>query len=132
MWTRRGSDVDPETANDLAYYGLQWTGSYKEIFATLEVLNDDVKMYLCDGEDFESITTEGEKSAYFNNLYENGETIKKYRNITTNNSADYNDMLAIDFEGDLYLINITHATITPITNNGTYVRTDITIDGIAK
>ena len=128
-WIRTGSEVNAATEAALEAIGLQWTGSYKDIMATIRVLdNADVDMYICPGDDYATITTDVEKFAYFANLAETSESVDKYRNITTNTSADYNDMLAVRY-GDIYtLIHITHATINYIPG----VRTDITITGTMK
>ena len=132
-WKREGSNVVAADAEEMKFFGLEWSGSYKEVFATIQPINDDVILYLCDGDDFDDIETMSDKNAYFTNLAETATPIEKYRNITTNNSADYNDMLAIVNGDSKHLILISHATITPITNsNGQYVRTDITITGEAK
>ena len=127
-WIRRGSNVEETTAAEMATYGLQWTGSYKAAMVTIEPLNDDVIMYLCNGDDYATITNTTEKVNYFSALAESNEPIAKYREITTNNSADYNDMLAVIYGDNQYLIHITHATIDYIPS----VRTDITITGEAK
>ena len=124
-WTRRGQNV--LSAEEMAQFGLQWTGSYKEVFATIEPLNDDVILYQCDGDDFEIIEYLSDKYAYFNYLAETATPIEKYRKITTNNDADYNDMLAVVYGDDLFLIHITHADI----ETGAF-GTQITITGAAK
>ena len=134
QWVRNGSNVEAETEAALKAIGLKWAGSYKDVMVTIRVLeNEDVDMYICPGDDYATITTDVEKFAYFANLTETGESVDRYRNITTNNSADYNDMLAVRY-GDIYtLIHITHATIEAIyNNNGVYERTDITITGEIK
>ena len=133
-WIRNGSNVETATAAALKAIGLEWSGSYKEYMATIRVLeNEDVDMYICPGDDYETITTDVEKFAYFANLAETAESVDRYRNITTNNSADYNDMLAVRY-GDIYtLIHITHAKVEAIyTPQGVYDRTDITITGEIK
>ena len=124
-WVRRGTNVLDE--EEMAEYGLKWTGSYKEYFATIEPLNNDVILYLCDGDDFDDIELVSEKYTYFNNLAETATPIEKYRNITTNNSADYNDMLAVVYGDELFLIRINRAEI----ETGSY-GTQITIKGEAK
>jgi len=128
-WVRNGSNVEAATAAALKAIGLEWTGSYKDVMATIRVLqNEDVDMFICPGDDYETITTDVEKFAYFVNLAETGESVDRYRNINTNASADYNDMLAVRY-GDIYtLIHITHATINYIPG----VQTDITITGEMK
>ena len=124
-WVRRGSIALNE--EEMASYGLKWTGSYKEVFATIEPLNDDVVLYLCNGDDFEDINFVNEKYAYFSNLAETAEPILKYRNISSQNSYDYNDMLAVIYGDELNLILIKRADIEV----GTY-GTQVTISGEAK
>ena len=126
-WVRKGADLQGNTEEEMAALGLKWTGSYKEVFATIEPLNDDVVMYLCDGDDFDNIQYLDELYAYFTDLAETAEPILKYRNITTNNSEDYNDMLAIIYGEELNLVRINHAEI----ETGTY-GTQITISGEVK
>ena len=124
-WVRRGSIALNE--EEMASYGLKWTASYKEVFATIEPLNDDVVLYLCNGDDFEDINFVNEKYAYFSNLAETAEPILKYRNISSQNSYDYNDMLAVIYGDELNLILIKRADIEV----GTY-GTQVTISGEAK
>ena len=108
-WVRRGNMVLDE--EEMASYGLKWTGSYKEVFATIEPLNDDVFLYLCDGDDFYDIEYMNDKYTYFTNLVETATPIEKYRNISAQNSADYNDMLAVIYGDKLTLIYISRAEI---------------------
>ena len=124
-WVRRGSIVLNE--EEMASYGLKWTASYKEVFATIEPLNDDVVMYLCDGDDFDDIIYMSDKYTYFTNLAETSVPIAQYRNISAQNSADYNEMLAVVYGDNLFLIHITHAYI----ETGSY-GSQITITGEAK
>ena len=127
-WIRDGSTVVPATKEEMERLGLKWTNSFKEVFATIEPLNG-ATMYICDGDDFDKITTDLEKSVYFANLVENGVSVTSYRKITTNTSADYNDMLAvIDAEGNLNLVLFKHADIEYIPG----VKTIITITGKTK
>ena len=126
-WVRRGAYLQGNTEDEMAALGLKWTGSQKEVFATIEPLNDDVILYLCDGDDFEDIEYWSDKNAYFSNLAETATPIEKYRNITTNNSANYNDMLAVVYGEDLILISINRAEI----ETGTF-GTQITIKGAVK
>ena len=125
-WVRKGNNLMGDTEAEMAACGLQWTGSYKDIMATLRPLTG-ATMYICSGDDYATITTDVEKSAYFANLTETAEPADKYRNITTNNSANYNDMLAVVYGDGLYLINITRAEIA----TGDY-GTQITIKGAVK
>ena len=125
-WVRKGNNLMGDTEAEMAACGLQWTGSYKDIMATLRPLTG-ATMYICSGDDYATITTDVEKFAYFANLTETAEPADKYRNITTNNSANYNDMLAVVYGDGLYLINITRAEIA----TGDY-GTQITIKGAVK
>lgn len=124
-WVRRGATV--MDAEEMAIYGLQWTGTYKAPFATLKPI-ENATLYVCNGDDFEDITTMAEKSAYFANLAETATPVESYRNIDANQSADYNDMLAVVNGENLFVILIKHATIETITGVGT----QITITGEAK
>ena len=126
-WVRKGANLQGNTEAEMAAMGLKWTGSYKEVFATIEPLNDNVMFYLCDGEDFDDILYVGDKNEYFANLAETATPIAKYRNITTNNSADDNDMLAVVYGDEQFLIRINRAEI----ETGSY-GTQITIKGEAK
>lgn len=128
-WKREGSNNLNE--DEMKNFGLMWTGSYKEVFATLKPIVGG-SLYVCNGDDFDAIEFMADKDAYIANLVGTGTPVESYRNITTNNSADYNDMLVTMFEGKAYMMHITHALVEPITNNGQYVRTDITITGELK
>ena len=126
-WTRKGANLQGTTEEEMAALGLKWSGSYKEVFATIEPLNDDVTLYLCNGNDFEGIEFWSDKYTYFSNLIETAEPILKYRNITTNNDSSYNDMLAVINGDELNLIHITYADI----ETGSY-GTQITITAAVK
>ena len=126
-WVRKGANLEANTESEMAAMGLQWTNSYKEVFATIKPMAN-CAMYICDGNDFANITTDVEKAAYFDNLRENGTAEESYRKITTNNSADYNDLLAvIDAAGDMHLVLIDQAAI----ETGSF-GTMITITGETK
>lgn len=126
-WIRRGANLQGNTAEEMAALGLKWTQSEKEVFATIEPLDANVVMYLCDGADFEEIGFVDELYTYFSDLAETAQPIQKYRNITTNHSDDYDDMLAIVNGEDLNLVRIKHADI----ETGTF-GTQITITGEVK
>ena len=125
-WVRKGANLIGETEAEMRAYGLQWTGSYKEVFATLKPV-DGASLYVCNGDDFAEITTLAQKTAYFMDLNENGTPVDSYRKITTNNSADYNDMLAIIDGENISLVLIKFAEI----ETGSF-GTQITITGEAK
>ena len=125
-WVRKGANLIGDTETEMAGFGLQWTGSYKEVFATLKPITG-ANLYVCNGDDFENIQWGDEKAAYVANLVETGTPVESYRKITTNNSADYNDMLVTVFDGKSYLIHIKHAEI----ETGSF-GTQITIQGNVK
>ena len=121
-WVRKGANLLGNTENEMKALGLKWTGSYKDIMATWEILDENVTMWICDGADYATIETDLDKYAYFANLLENEPlTAQKYRNIGTAQSADYNDMLAIMTEEDFFLIHVTRAEIETFTNIGTQI-----------
>ena len=125
-WTRDGTNV--VNAEEMANFGLQWTGSYKDIMATIKPL-DNAKLFVVSGDDFANINTVADKNAYFANLLETAEPVASYRNISTNASADYNDMLCtVDPQGAYHLVLVKHADIEYIQG----VKTIITITGETK
>lgn len=126
-WVRKADQLQGNTEQEMAAMGLKWTRSHKEVFATIEPLNENVVMYLCDGANFDDIVYWSDKYAYFNNLAETADPVENYRNITTNNDSSYNDMLAVVYGDDLFLVHITYADI----ETGSY-GTQITITGEAK
>ena len=127
-WVRKADQLQGNTEQEMAAMGLKWTRNYKdEYFATIEPLNENVIMYLCDGDDFDDIVYWSDKYAYFNDLAETAEPVENYRNITTNNDSSYNDMLAVVYGDNLFLVHITYADI----ETGSY-GTQITITGEAK
>lgn len=124
-WIRRGNNV--LNADEMAEYGLMWDITFKAPFATIKPLNNDVVMYLCNGDDFDDIVNVDEKYTYFSNLAENATPVESYRKIDANEDADYNDMLAIVYGEKYSLIRINHADV----ETGTF-GTQITITGDAK
>ncbi len=126
-WVRRANNV--LNAEEMAQNGLQWTGSYRDIMATIEPLTN-CKMYLCNGDDFATITTDLQEAAYFNNLVETSRPIEKYREISaTLGNQTPNDMLAvIDADGDYHLVLFSTAKAESVTGVGT----QITINGQVK
>ena len=124
-WVRKGNNV--LSADEMAEYGLEWDRTFKAPFATIKPL-DGAIMYVCDGDDFDDIEYWSDKNAYFTNLVAEGATpAENYRNIDANEDSSYNDMLAVVYGDELFLIHITYADI----ETGTY-GTQITIKGAAK
>lgn len=126
-WIRKGANLVGITEAEMREIGLQWTGSYKDIMATIEPL-DGAQLYVCSGDDYEGIATMSDKNAYFTNLAETGTAVESYRNISTNASDDYNDMLAVVYGEKLTLVRINHAQIDNLGSVGT----QITITGEMK
>ena len=110
-WVRSGSQVDATTEAQMAALGLKWTGTYKEDFATIEPLNDNVILYVCNGDDFDDIVYWSDVNAYFSHLAETTIPAQKYRNISAWASHDYNDLLAVVNGDEFNLIRINHAEV---------------------
>lgn len=125
-WIRRGSSFLNNTEEEMAEFGLYWSGNYKDVFATIKPLEGSI-LYVCNGDDFWNITTDVEKAAYLASLSETTSPVVSYRNVTISNSADYNDLLVVLEDGNVHLILISRAEI----ENGIY-GTQVSIMGEAK
>ena len=123
-WVRKGANVLSE--QEMAACGLKWEGTYKAPFATIKPI-DGATLYVCNGNLFEDITTDVEKAAFFTQLIETGTPAESYRNVDANQSADYNDMLAVVKDDLRVVIIIKRADI----ETGSF-GTQITIKGEAK
>ncbi len=122
-WIRRGAVNQSD--EEMGKAGLKWTGSYKEIFATWEPA-EGYKLYRFDNADWAQILTVADKDALLNQTAEMT-SIDKFRDITTNNSADYNVVLGTVKDGVLNLIHVERADI----ETGAY-GTQITVSGEIK
>lgn len=126
-WVRTGANVEEQAKEQLESVGLEWTGSHKEIFATIKAL-DGVQLWICDGNDFADLLSSQHMANYYNSLFETVPSVAEYRNITTAHSADYNDMLFTKTaDGNYHAVLISHAGI----ETGSY-GTKITITGAMK
>ena len=125
-WVRRGANLIGSTEQEMATLGLKWENTYKAPFATIKPL-DNATMYVCNGDDFDGIEYVDDKYTYFSNLAENATPVEYYRNIDANQDSNYNDMLAVVYGDQYYLVHITHADI----ETGSY-GTQITITGEVK
>ena len=125
-WIRRGANLQGNTAEEMAALGLKWETTYKAPFATIKPVENAI-LYVCDGDDFEDIQYLDEMYAYFTDLAETATPVESYRNIDANEDSDYNDMLAVIYGDEYYLIHITYADI----ETGTW-GTQITITGAVK
>lgn len=125
-WIRKGANLVGNTAEEMAAMGLKWENTYKAPFATIKPV-ENATLYVCPGDDFEDIQYLDEMYAYFTNLAETATPVEYYRNIDANQDSDYNDMLAVIYGDEYYLIHITYADI----ETGTF-GTQITITGEVK
>ena len=109
-WVRRGLTL--ESAEEMAAVGLTWPYNQKEAFVHIKPL-DGCSMYIIeDGDEFDNITTQGEKDSFFANLTESGTTADVYKEISAWSSQNYNTMLAvIDAEGEYHLVRFNRATV---------------------
>jgi len=125
-WIRKGTNFVGITEAEMREIGLEWTGNFRAPMVTIVPL-DGAQLYVCSGDDYADIATISDKNAYFTSLHETGTAVESYRNITTNNSADYNDMLAVIYGEKLTLVRINRAEI----ETGNY-GTQVTIKGEMK
>ena len=123
-WLRKGSA--PGTG--VEEYGIEWTSNVKLVNAVLKPVAG-AKMYILTREDWDAITTDVEKAAFFS---DGANEISDFRGVSANQSDDYDYVIATLYNGEYHLIHITHADVQAIYNEGTYVRTDITITGQSK
>ena len=128
-WVRRGTQL--QSAEEMAAVGLNWPGNYpREDFVRITPLEGCSMYIINDGDEFDNITTQSEKDAYFADLRENGTTASVYREISAwDDETAYNTMLAgIDAAGEKHLVHFTYATVKSGTNGGA----KITLSGELK
>lgn len=127
-WVRTGANVTETTAAQLASVGLQWTGSAKDIFATIKPL-EGTKLYVRPGNDYANLLSVNQMAAYYSSFSETTLPSESYRNISATQSADYNDMLfTLTTDGNYHAVLIQHAAIENLGAQGT----QITITGNRK
>ena len=129
-WIRKATTLLDNTESEMAAVGLKWTGSYKEIFATIEPIDETTKVYLIEDalDQFNAIETVNDLNNCITSLNETSRPIEKYRNVSTNSSKTYNDVLAIiDSQNNYHLVLIGEAVI----ETGNY-GTQITLKGQVK
>ena len=111
-WVRRGTTLVSEA--EMAAVGLNWPGNYpREDFVRIVPLDGCVMYIVEDGDDFDAITTQSEKDAYFADLRENGTPAARYTEISAwAAERTYNTMLAvIDAAGEKHLVHISRSTV---------------------
>jgi hypothetical protein len=116
-WVRAGGN----DGVGLEPFGLKWTRNFKEVFATIETL-EGTKFYQFDSSVWANTNTESEKLALFESTSAN--EITMFREISCNQSNDYDFVLGTSVDGKYYLIHLTHADVTTATAG-----TTVTISG---
>lgn len=110
-WVRKGSATQGNTASEMEACGLKWSGSYKDIMATIEPLTGYSMYVVKDAlEKYNSIENVVDKAAFFTELSETARPVDKYRDISAERPKTYNDILAVikeDGEAHLVLIGST-------------------------
>jgi len=126
-WIRKGSNLQGETATEMAKYGLGWE-KRDPFHANIRPL-ENCKLYVIENNaaEFEAITTVAEKATYFAKLIEGGTAVEEYRNISVaaNGEKEYNDILAVvDADGNQHLVLFRKANV--LIETGVGVTTTIT------
>ena len=130
-WVRKGANII-EGETQLANLGLEWAGSYKEVFATFKPASGYI-LYKFDA-DWNDINTVDDVAELFNPELGVAEIIPSFREITTNNSSDYDAIIGTvkigesAEESEIHLMHITHCAVENLASEGT----KLTITGEAK
>ena len=122
-WVRKGANTQGNTAAEMAACGLQWGNSYKDIMVTIKPLAGYSMFVVKDAlEKYNDIVNVVDKANFFTELSETARPVDNYRDITTNTSADYNDILAVIKEdGEAHLVLIGRADIENLGSQGTQI-----------
>ena len=124
-WYRLGN-----TITGLDEFGLSWKGNYpKDTYAKL-VPQDGVKLFIFEAEDWDRVTTDLEKAAFFNNAVETLHTADEYFEVNvTQMNMTYDDVIGtIMPDGTCHLIHVTQSHTEYVAPTGTAT----TITGEAK
>ena len=124
-WVRQGANVT-EGAEQIEALGLKWSGSHKEIFATLEPFAGYL-LYKVNA-NWDDIKTIKDEAELFQTVAETSLPISEFREITTAHSDDYDVILGTVTDGEMHLIHITRCEVEDLGNIGT----QLTITGEAK
>ena len=124
-WVRKGANVI-EGAEQIEALGLKWSGSHKEIFATLEPFAGYL-LYKVNA-NWDDIKTIKDEAELFQTVAETSLPISEFREITTAHSDDYDVILGTVTDGEMHLIHITRCEVEDLGNIGT----QLTITGEAK
>ena len=124
-WYRWGN-----TITGLDEFGLEWKGNYpKDTYAKL-IPQDGVKLFIFEAKDWNEVTTDVEKAAFFNKAIETQHTADEYFEVNvTQMDMTYNDVIGTVMpDGTCHLIHITKSHAEYVAPTGT----KITITGEAK
>ena len=124
-WYRLGN-----TITGLDEFGLSWKGNYpKDTYAKL-VPQDGVKLFIFEAKDWNEVTTDLEKAAFFNKAIETLHTADEYFEVNvTQMDMTYNDVIGtIMPDGTCHLIHVTQSHTQYVAPTGTAT----TITGEAK
>lgn len=130
-WVRKGQNVI-EGADQIAACGLEWAGSYKEVFATFKPASGYM-LYKFNA-NWADINTVDDVAELFNPELGAAEIIPSFREITTNHSSDYDAVIGTlkigesAEESEIHLMHITHCAVENLGSQGT----QLTITGEAK
>ncbi len=131
-WFRQGSNP----GEGLAEYGLEWkSNGSREDFAIITPVEGATLYFLTmeTEEEWNSITTDLEKAAYFSDGSGNYSVLTDFSGVSAWNSKDYNFFIGSLYNGEYHMIHITRGDVERITNSqGQFLRTDITITGQSK
>ena len=103
-WYRLGS-----TITGLDEFGLEWKGNYSRTDYAKIVPQDGVKLFIFESKDWEEVTTDVEKAAFFNTANETMHTAEEYFevNVTAANMT-YDDVIGTVMpDGTCHLIHVT-------------------------
>lgn len=124
-WYRWGSDIQ-----GLDQFGLKWKGNYpKADYAKLVPL-EGVKLFIFEAKDWDEVTTDVEKTAFFNQAIETMTAAEEYWEVNvTQMNMTYDDVIGtIMPDGTCHLIHVTNSHSEYVAPNGT----KITITGESK
>ena len=124
-WSRWGNDIQ-----GLDEFGLSWKGNYpKDTYAKL-VPQDGVKLFIFETNDWDEVTTDVEKTAFFNKAIETQQTADEYFEINvTQMEMTYNHVIGTVMpDGTCHLIKVIKSHSEYVAPTGTKT----TITGEAK
>jgi len=110
FWERIGGNA----ATGLTEFGLKWENNLKETHAVIEK-DGASKLVQLTAAEWSSITTVEALQA----AIEAGTDLDDYRGISTTTPGNYEEVIATEFNGEYFIINLSNATIETGTNGTT-------------